>query len=104
VHITPRLKKLFALDQDLVRVHLDNEASDFHTILSIQAPDVPGLLATVSFCLYRLGIDLVFAKIATQKDKAMDILHIREGGGKISDADCSGLAQSLRLLICSLYA
>jgi [protein-PII] uridylyltransferase len=104
VSIAPRLKKFFALDQDLVRVHLDNDASDFHTILSIQAPDVPGLLATVSFCLYRLGIDLVFAKIATQKDKAMDILHIREGGGKIPDAQCPGLAQSLRLLICSLYA
>lgn len=104
LNIAPRLKKFFALDQDLVRVHLDNEASDFYTVLSIQAPDVPGLLATVSFCLYRLGIDLVFAKIATQKDKAMDILHIREGGGKIPDAECSRLEQSLRLLICSLYA
>jgi len=104
VTLTSRLKKVYALDQDLVQVHLDNEASDFHTILSIQAPDVPGLLATVSLCLFRLGIDLVFAKIATQKDKAMDILHIREGGEKIPAAECDSLARSLRLLICSLYA
>jgi [protein-PII] uridylyltransferase len=104
VKITPRLKKVLALDQELVRVHLDNTASDFHTLLSIQAPDVPGLLATISLCLYRLGIDLVFAKIATQKDKAMDILHIREGGEKIpDDSECEALERSLRLLICSLY-
>jgi len=104
VQVAPRMKKVFALDQDLVQVHLDNDASDFHTILSIQAPDVPGLLATVSLSLYRLGIDLIFAKIATQKDKAMDILHIREGGEKIPDAECEALERSLRLLICSLYA
>lgn len=104
VQVTPRLKKVFALDTELVHVHLDNDASDFHTVLSIQAPDVPGLLATVSLSLYRLGIDLIFAKIATQKDKAMDILHIREGGEKIPAAECDALARSLRLLICSLYA
>jgi [protein-PII] uridylyltransferase len=103
VRITSRLKKVYALDRDLVRVQLDNTVSDFHTVLSIQAPDVPGLLATVSLCLYRLGVDLVFAKIATQKDKAMDILHIREGGEKIPDSECESLERTLRLLICSLY-
>jgi [protein-PII] uridylyltransferase len=103
VQLTLKLKKVYAVDPDFVRVHLDNEASDFHTVLSIQAPDVPGLLATVSLCLYRLGIDLIFAKIATQKDKAMDILHIREGGEKIADSECSSLERSLMLLIRSLY-
>jgi [protein-PII] uridylyltransferase len=103
VQIPSRFKKVFVLDQTLIRVHLDNTASDFHTLLSIQAPDVPGLLVTISLCLYRLGIDLVFAKIATQKDKAMDILHIREGGEKIPDSDCEAVERSLRLLICSLY-
>jgi [protein-PII] uridylyltransferase len=92
------------MDQELVQIHLDNDASDFHTVLSIQAPDIPGLLATVSLSLYRLGIDLLFAKIATQKDKAVDILHIREGGEKIPDDECEALGHSLRLLICSLYA
>jgi [protein-PII] uridylyltransferase len=103
VRITSRLKKVYALDRDLVRVQLDNGVSDFHTVLSIQAPDVPGLLATVSLCLYRLGVDLVFAKIATQKDKAMDILHVREGGEKIPDSECESLERTLRLLISSLY-
>ena len=103
VQLTPKLKKVFVVDPDFVRVRLDNEASDFHTVLSIQAPDVPGLLATVSLCLYRLGMDLVFAKIATQKDKAMDILHIRDGGEKIPDSECQSLERSLTLLIRSLY-
>jgi [protein-PII] uridylyltransferase len=48
-------------------------------------------------------MDLVFAKIATQKDKAMDILHIREGGEKIADSECQSLERSLTLLIRSLY-
>ncbi len=104
VQVAPRLRKVFALDRDLVRVDLDNSVSDFYTLLSIQAPDVPGLLATVSLCLFRLGIDLVFAKIATQKDKAMDILHIREGGEKISDSECENLERTLTLIISSLYA
>lgn len=103
VQITAKLRKLYALDRDLVSVYLDNGVSDFHTVLSIQAPDVPGLLATVSLCLYRLGVDLVFAKIATQKDKAMDILHIREGGEKIPDSECESLERTLSLLIRSLY-
>lgn len=103
VQLTSKLRKVYAVDPDFVGVHLDNEASDFHTVLSIQAPDVPGLLATVSLCLYRLGMDLVFAKIATQKDKAMDILHIREGGEKIADSECQSLERSLTLLIRSLY-
>jgi [protein-PII] uridylyltransferase len=51
VQLTSKLRKVYAVDPDFVRVHLDNEASDFHTVLSIQAPDVPGLLATVSLCL-----------------------------------------------------
>ncbi len=104
VQLTSKFKKVYAADSDLVRVRLDNTASDFHTVLSIQAPDVPGLLATVSLCLYRLGMDLIFAKIATQKDKAMDILHITEGGEKIPDSECQSLERSLTLLICSLYA
>jgi [protein-PII] uridylyltransferase len=104
VQVAPKLRKVFVMDQELVQIHLDNDASDFHTVLSIQAPDIPGLLATVSLSLYRLGIDLLFAKIATQKDKAVDILHIREGGEKIPDDECEALGHSLRLLICSLYA
>jgi len=104
VKLTSKLRKVYAVDPDFVRVHLDNDASDFHTVLSIQAPDVPGLLATVSLCLYRLGMDLIFAKIATQKDKAMDILHIRDGGEKIPDSECQSLERSLTLLIRSLYA
>ena len=104
VQVAPRLKKVYALDRDLVRVHLDNSVSDFYSVLSIQAPDVPGLLATVSLCLFRLGMDLVFAKIATQKDKAMDILHIREGGEKISEPERENLERTLTLIISSLYA
>ena len=104
VQVAPRLRKVFASDQELVQVHLDNDASDFHTVLSIEAPDIPGLLATVSLSLHRLGIDLLFAKIATQKDKAVDILHVREGGEKIPDAECEALGHSMRLLISSLYA
>lgn len=104
VQVAPRIRKVFAVEPELVQVHLDNSVSDFHTVLSIQAPDVPGLLAVISQSLYNLGIDLVFAKIATQKDKAMDILHIRENGEKIAQGELAGLERSLRLLICSLYA
>lgn len=102
--VSPKQRKVFALDDELVSVRLDNEPSDFHTVLTVRAPDVGGLLATLSLTLYRLGLDLVFAKIATQKDKAMDTFHVRMGGGKIPDADLEGMESTLRLIICSLYA
>ncbi len=101
--VSPRQKKVFALDDELVSVRLDNEPSDFHTVLTVRAPDVGGLLATISLTLYRLGLDLVFAKIATQRDKAMDTFHVRMGGGKIPDAELAGLESTVRLIICSLY-
>lgn len=102
--VTARHKKVFAVDGELVSVRLDNEASDFHTVLTVRAPDVSGLLATVSLTLYRLGVDLIFARIATQADKAMDTFHVRRDGEKIPDAELMGLESTVRLILCSLYA
>ncbi len=74
-----------------------------NTVLTVRAPDVSGLLATVSLTLYRLGVDLMFARIATQADKAMDTFHVRRDGEKIPDAELMGLESTVRLILCSLY-
>ena len=103
VHIPSKRKNVFPHDGEMVHVVLDNGSSDFHTVLTIEAPDVGGLLSAVSVSLFRLGLDLVFAKIATQKDKAMDIFHIRRDGEKLPDQELSAVEAEIRLLVCSLY-
>lgn len=102
--VTTRHKKGFAADEELVSVRADNNFSDFHTVLTVRAPDAGGLLATVSLALYRLGVDVILARIATQADKAMDTFHVRHNGEKIPDGELSRLEACLRLLLCSLYA
>lgn len=101
---SPKQRRVFALDENLVAVSLDNETSDFHSVLTVRAPDMDGLLATISLTLYRLGLDVVFAKIATQNDKAMDTFHVRLGGAKIPDAELGAMETTVRLIVCSLYA
>lgn len=102
--INAKQKRVFSLDPELVVVTLDNSGSEYHTVLSIEAPDIKGLLATLSLTLYRMGLDVSFAKIATQKDKAVDIFHVRMNGQKIPEHELSALQNSLQLLVCSLYA
>lgn len=104
IRLSAQQKKLFTRDEELVDVRLDNDASDFHTVLIVEAPDVAGLLSAVSLTLCRLGFDLVFAKIATQKGKAMDIFHIKQDGQKLQDHELPAVAATIRLLVCSLYS
>lgn len=104
VNIPARQRKVISLDQQPVEVRLDNSGSDFYTKLLVKAPDVPGLLGTLSLCLYKLGVDVLFAKIATQNDKVIDIFHVRMRGEKIAEGDEQNVIRTIRLMLCSLYA
>src|SRR5207302_8222672 len=66
------------------RIHFDNEASETRTLIEVETEDRIGLLYTISQTLTELELDIVGAKISTEKGAAIDTFYVRElDGGKI---------------------
>jgi [protein-PII] uridylyltransferase len=69
-------------------VNIDNEASDDFTIIEIFTEDRIGVLFTITYGLYRLGLSIHVAKISTNVDQAADVFYVTdEAGAKILDFD-----------------
>ena len=69
-----------------VTVVLDNEASDFSTVIEVGAPDRIGLLYDVTSALADLRLDVHVAKVATYADRVIDAFYVRDAwGGKVTD-------------------
>ena len=75
---------------DLVRPHrinVDNKSSSFFTIIEVFTYDFPGLLFKITDALYRCGLDIRVAKIATKVDQVVDIFYVRDFEGQKIDSD-----------------
>lgn len=75
---------------DLVRPHrinVDNKSSSFFTIIEVFTYDFPGLLFKITDALYRCGLDIRIAKIATKVDQVIDIFYVRDFEGQKIDSD-----------------
>jgi [protein-PII] uridylyltransferase len=57
---------------------LNNEISADCTVLEVLAPDRLGLLYSLARCLMRLGLNIAFAKIATEKTMAFDVFYLTD--------------------------
>jgi len=67
-------------------VRIDNELSDFHTVVEVFTPDRPALLYDVARVLQALQLDILFAKIATLGNRTSDSFSVRTVyGQKITD-------------------
>jgi len=64
-------------------IELDNEASEKFTLLELFSPDRLGLLYDVSSVMYKIGIDIVSARINTETGLAQDVFYIQSEKGKI---------------------
>ncbi len=70
------------------RITIDNQTSSFFTIIEIIAYDCPGLLFHITDALFRQGLDVRIAKIATKIDQVVDVFYVRDvDGQKIENAD-----------------
>ncbi len=70
------------------RVRLDNRASSFFTIVEVVTYNFPGLLFSITDTLFRCGLDIWVAKIATRIDQVVDVFYVRDfEGQKVTDAD-----------------
>ncbi|MBF0210023.1 MAG: [protein-PII] uridylyltransferase [Desulfamplus sp.] len=66
------------------RVKIDNQTSSFFTVIEVFAYDFPGLLFAITNVLYKLGLDVRVAMVATKIDQVVDVFYVKAvDGGKI---------------------
>ncbi|HEY0375566.1 MAG TPA: [protein-PII] uridylyltransferase [Pyrinomonadaceae bacterium] len=72
--------------RDLPRVVCDNEASPSSTLVEVHAYDEPGLAHKIASALALVGLDIVCARIATEKADALDVFYVTDRAGlKLSE-------------------
>ena len=71
-----------------VRVAVDNDGSDFFTIIEVSAADRIGLLFDVTRTFAELQLDVHVAKVATYGGRVVDAFYVRdELGRKVQDEE-----------------
>jgi len=70
------------------RVVIDEEASDFYTLIEVYTWDRPGVLHKITNALFKLEINIQLAKIATPGAQVVDIFYVTDlSGEKIMNLD-----------------
>jgi [protein-PII] uridylyltransferase len=70
------------------RVEVDNTGSSFFTIIEVFTYNFPGLLFSITDALYRCGLNIWVAKIATKADQVVDVFYIWDlNGDKVDSPD-----------------
>jgi [protein-PII] uridylyltransferase len=78
------------------QVACDNEASRSCTLIEVHAVDEPGLAYKIASALAALNLDIVCAKIATEKSDALDVFYVTDGDGmKLSQSRMQSVQVSL---------
>ncbi|MEW6441017.1 MAG: [protein-PII] uridylyltransferase [bacterium] len=62
----------------LDRIVVDNDASDFFTIVEVYTHDFPGLLYKLTNALFGCELDVRIAQIATRVDQVVDVFYVRD--------------------------
>jgi len=71
-----------------VEVTVDNDASDFATVVEVSAPDRIGLLFDLARTFHELELDVHLAKVATYGARVVDAFYVRDlYGGKVEDRE-----------------
>jgi [protein-PII] uridylyltransferase len=85
-----------ASQRNLPRITCDNEASQFSTLVEVHAIDAPGLAYRIARALATLGLNIVCARIATEKSDALDVFYVTDGDGlKLSQSMMQSVQLSL---------
>ena len=77
-----RPRKLWGRAVKEPRVRFDLEASATSTVVEVRAADQPGLAYTLAHTLSGLGLDIRFARIATEKALALDVFYVTDAEGR----------------------
>jgi [protein-PII] uridylyltransferase len=86
-----------ALINTPTRFNWDNQSSDKSTILEVRTGDRLGLAYKIASTLTALDLDIVFAKVATEKNLALDIFYITDATSeKLKDEELPAIEGKLR--------
>jgi [protein-PII] uridylyltransferase len=81
-----RAAALAAGRRDLPQIVCDNEAALGATVLEVRAADEPGLAYKIASVLVALNLDIVWARVATEKSDALDVFYVTDANGlKLSE-------------------
>jgi [protein-PII] uridylyltransferase len=69
------------------RVVIDNQSSNFFTIIEIFTYDYTGLLFNVTNALAQCHLDIWVAKVATKADQVVDVFYVRDVDGQKVDRE-----------------
>ena len=61
---------------------MDNESSDFFTLVEVFADDRVGLLYLITRTLFDLKLDIRIAKISTKGEQIADVFYVRDLEGQ----------------------
>lgn len=76
-------------------VEIDNESSDYYSLVEIFSQDRIGLLYDIARIFYQKGVDVVSARINTETGLAQDIFTIRCGDNKLDYATALEILRDL---------
>jgi UTP:GlnB (protein PII) uridylyltransferase len=89
-----------AQQRNLPQVVCDNEAAGSCTLVEVHAVDEAGLAYKIASALAALGLDIVCAKIATEKSDALDVFYVTDGDGmKLSQSRMQSVQVSLARML-----
>ena len=75
----------------------DSQSSDKSTILEVTTPDRLGLVFKIANALSALNLDIAFAKVATEKNLALDIFYVTDAmGAKLAAADLPAIEAAIQ--------
>ncbi|OAQ21117.1 HD domain-containing protein [Thermosulfurimonas dismutans] len=79
-------------------IRIDQEASDFYTLLEIYAPDKPGLLYEIASIISEQKFIIGKAILSEKEDLVADIFYLQtQEGEKLSAEEVEGLVQKLQI-------
>jgi [protein-PII] uridylyltransferase len=77
-------------------VRFDSDASATGTVIEVRAEDEPGLAYKIANTLSGLKLNITFAKIATEKNKALDVFYVTDHAGrKLTPAEMPEVERAL---------
>jgi [protein-PII] uridylyltransferase len=78
----------YSPSREATQVQVDNESSDFYTIIEVYTYDRPGLLYRITQELFTLELSIAMARISTKVDQVVDVFYVQDlSGAKIEDEE-----------------